>query len=217
MQGEKMMTEKNEMDIETQGETEEEKAKTEGLDATGEGIEQKPEEVNELDTLREELEEAKAQADEYLEGWQRARAELSNYRKRQETERVRLREMANATLLRNLLPVIDDLDRALTTMPTALNLLSWSEGIFLIQRKLEAILNLENVEPIETTGQMFDPRYHEAVTHEESPDHEEGEIIGEVQKGYMLGERVLRPALVRVAKAPVAPEPEEEEAQSPPE
>lgn len=212
-----MMTEKNEMDIETQGETEEEKAKTEGLDATGEGIEQKPEEVNELDTLREELEEAKAQADEYLEGWQRARAELSNYRKRQETERVRLREMANATLLRNLLPVIDDLDRALTTMPTALNLLSWSEGIFLIQRKLEAILNLENVEPIETTGQMFDPRYHEAVTHEESPDHEEGEIIGEVQKGYMLGERVLRPALVRVAKAPVAPEPEEEEAQSPPE
>lgn len=204
------MTEKNEMDIETQGETEEEKAKTEGLDATGEGIEQKPEEVNELDTLREELEEAKAQADEYLEGWQRARAELSNYRKRQETERVRLREMANATLLRNLLPVIDDLDRALTTMPTALNLLSWSEGIFLIQRKLEAILNLENVEPIETTGQMFDPRYHEAVTHEESPDHEEGQIIGEVQKGYMLGERVLRPASVRVARAPADQELENE-------
>jgi len=172
--------------------------------------EEERKEVSELDSLREELAEAQSQADEYLDGWQRARAELSNYKKRQDAERVRMREMANAALLRNLLPVIDDLDRALTTMPVAVNRLSWSEGLFLIKRKLETILNMENVEPIETEGETFDPRYHEAVTHEESPDHEEGQIIGEVQKGYMLGERVLRPASVRVARAPADQELENE-------
>jgi len=88
-----------------------------------------------------------------------------------------------------------------------LSRLTWCEGVFLIKHKLDAILESEGIKPIETEGQAFDPRYHQAVTHEEVLGHEDGQIIGEVQRGYMLGERVLRPALVRVAKAPT-PQPE---------
>ena len=152
--------------------------------------------------LEEELEKAKAEASEYLDGWQRAQAEFSNYKKRQEAERAQMMRLANATLLRKLLPVLDDFKRALDNMPSGLDQLTWIEGIVLIRHKLEGILDSEGVEPIETDGEMFNPRYHEAVTHEEAPGYEEGEIIGEVQKGYMIGDRVLRPALVRVAKAP---------------
>lgn len=159
-------------------------------------------EASELEKLQEELEEVKVQADEYLDGWQRARAELSNYKKRQEAERVKVRELANAQLLRKLLPIVDDFERASVTLPPGLEQLTWIDGILLIMRKFSAVLESEGVEPIETEGQSFDPFYHEAVTHEETPDYEDGQIIGEVQRGYMLGERVLRPALVRVAKAP---------------
>jgi molecular chaperone GrpE len=113
--------------------------------------------------------------------------------------------LANATLLRKLLPVVDDFERAMATLPANLGQLTWCEGVLLIQHKLAAVLESEGVKPIETEGQAFDPRYHEAVTYEEVSDHEygEGQIIGVVQRGYTLGERVLRPALVRVAKAPV--------------
>jgi len=165
----------------------------------------------ELEKLREELEKAGAQAAEYLDGWQRTQAEFSNYKKRQEAERAQVTALANAALLRKLLPVVDDFERATVTLPVDLSQLTWCEGIFLIKHKLNAILESEGVKPIETEGQTFDPRYHEAVTHEEVSDYEEGKIIGEVQRGYMLSERVLRPALVRVAKAPAAPEPEPSE------
>lgn len=170
-----------------------------------------PEEVpEEPEKLREELEEAQAQAAEYLEGWQRAKAEFSNYKKRQDVERAQVTALANAALLRKLLPVVDDFERAIATLPVDLSKLTWCEGVFLIKHKLDAILELEGVKPIETDGQSFDPRYHEAVTYEEVPGHDDGQIIGEVQRGYILGERVLRPALVRVAKTPAAqPEPEE--------
>lgn len=160
------------------------------------------EEASTLEELEKELEESKAQADEYLDGWQRARAELSNYKKRQEVERVKVRELANAQLLRKLLPIVDDFERAALTLPSDLEQLTWIDGILLIMRKFKGVLESEGVEPIETEGESFDPFYHEAVTHEETPDYEDGQIIGEVQRGYMLGERVLRPALVRVAKAP---------------
>ncbi|MCX7681108.1 MAG: nucleotide exchange factor GrpE [Anaerolineae bacterium] len=163
-------------------------------------------EQEELERLRSELEKAQAQAAEYLNGWQRAQAEFSNYRKRQEAERAQLIALANAGLLRKLLPVVDDFERAFATLPDGLNRLTWCEGILLIKHKLEAILESEGVKPIATEGQVFDPLYHEAITYEEVEGYEEGRIIGEVQRGYMLGERVLRPALVRVAKASVRPE-----------
>ncbi|MEA3377049.1 MAG: nucleotide exchange factor GrpE [Chloroflexota bacterium] len=199
---------------------EEEKEVVEQADAAGpteavaeaEAVEEaEAEELSEVEELQEELEEARAQAEEYLDGWRRAQAEFSNYKKRQRAEQAKMQELANAGLLRKLLPILDDLDRAFVTMPEGIQKLSWSQGLLMIRRKLEAILESEGVEPIETQGETFDPYYHEAVTHEEAEGYEEGEIIGEVQKGYVLGDRVLRPALVRVAKAvPVSPEEEGE-------
>ncbi len=156
----------------------------------------------EAEQLQEELEKAQAQAAEYLDGWQRAQAEFSNYKKRQETERAQMRAFANANLLRKLLPIADDFERATATLPSDLTQLTWCEGIFMIRHKLDGVLESEGVKSIETEGQSFDPRYHEAVTYEEVSGYEEGQIIGEVQRGYILDERVLRPALVRVAKAP---------------
>ena len=164
--------------------------------------EEPKEELTAQEKLEAELEQAQAQAAEYLDGWQRTQAEFSNYKKRQETERAQMITLANANLLRKLLPVVDDFERALATLPSHLEQLTWSEGILIIKRKLDAIIESEGVKPIETAGQTFDPRYHEAVTHEEAPGYQEDQIIGEVQKGYTLGERILRPALVRVAKAP---------------
>ena len=155
---------------------------------------------DELQELREKLEQAEAQAAEYLDGWQRTQAEFSNYKKRQEAERAQVMQLANMTVLRKMLPVIDDFERALVTLPDHLKRLTWCEGILLIKSKLDAILESEDVKPIETEGQVFDPYYHEAVTYEEAEGHDDGQIIGEAQRGYMIGERVLRPALVRVAK-----------------
>jgi molecular chaperone GrpE len=187
----------------------------ETIEAETEKVEEEPEELSELEKLQKELEEAKTQAAEYLDGWQRAQAEFSNYKKRQEAERAQVRAFANADLLRKLLPIVDDFERAATTLPPDLAHLTWCEGIFMIRRKLDGVLESEGVKPIETEGQSFDPRYHEAVTYEEVSGYEEGQIIGEVQRGYILDERVLRPALVRVAKAPaVQPEDADDEAGS---
>ena len=166
-----------------------------------------PEEISEEapseeQDLEEQLVEAEAQAAEYLDGWQRTQAEFANYKKRQEAEREQQIVLASTVFLAKLLPVADDFERALGTLPSELDQHTWSEGIFMIKHKLDALLESEGVTPIETEGQIFDPRFHEAVTHEEAEGYEDGQIIGEVQRGYMLGERVLRPALVRVAKAP---------------
>ncbi len=172
-------------------------------------VEEPEEEQDELEKLQEELEKAKAQAAENLDGWQRAQAEFSNYKKRQETERAQMMTFASAALLRRLLPVVDDFERAFATLPSNLSQLTWCEGILLVKHKLDAILESEGVKPIEAEGKEFDPRYHEAVTYEQVSGYEEGQIIGQVQRGYTLGERVLRPAMVRVAKSPAA-QPEED-------
>ena len=120
---------------------------------------------------------------------------------RQEAERQQQVQWSNAALIIKILPVLDDLERALQTMPRGLEGLTWLEGILLIKRKLEMVLEVEGVKPIETAGKTFDPLYHEAVTYEETSSYADGQIIAEVQRGYMLGERVIRPALVRVARA----------------
>ncbi len=175
-----------------------------------EEVTEEVEEVSELEALRQELEEAKAQAAEYLDGWQRARAEFANYKKRNEQERQELFKLANTTLITKLLPIFDDFERAFQTLPSNLLSLTWIDGVALIYRRLQAILEAEGLTLIETEGQSFDPLLHEAVTYEESEEHDEGQIIGEVQRGYKLGDRVLRPALVRVAKGKPVSEAEEE-------
>jgi molecular chaperone GrpE len=140
------------------------------------------EEVDELTALRRELEEQKAQAAEYLDGWQRARAEFANYKKRIEKEQEDMIKSANGVFITRLLPVMDDFERAFQTLPLGLMSMTWLEGMALIQRKLQMLLEQEGVTVIETEGQMFDPTLHQAVTHEESEEHEEGQVIGEVQK-----------------------------------
>jgi molecular chaperone GrpE len=161
---------------------------------------QPTEEVDELTALRQELEEQKAKVAEYLDGWQRARAEFANYKKRIEKEQEDMIKSANGAFIAKLLPVMDDFERAFQTMPLDLMGMTWLEGMALIQRKLQMLLEQERVTVIETEGQVFDPTLHQAVTHEESEEHEEGQIIGEVQKGYKMDDKVLRPSLVRVAK-----------------
>lgn len=154
--------------------------------------------------LEGQLAQAKAQADEYLDQWRRTAAEFSNYRKRIERERQEMSRLANAALLGRLLPLVDDLERAMATLPAELRLLSWVEGISLIGRKLEWTLESEGVRPIEAIGKPFDPEQHEAVLREETTEHPDGQVIAELQRGYMLHDRVLRPALVKVAVAPAA-------------
>jgi molecular chaperone GrpE len=159
-----------------------------------------PAETAEPSALNAELADLRAKADEYLDGWQRARAEFANYKKRIEREQEEARGRAAAALLAKILPIEDDLRRAVRERPEPEGLSHWADGIGLIQRKLEALLETEGVEVIPAEGVAFDPALHEAVTYEPSNDHQEGEIIEVIQQGYRLGERVLRPARVRVAR-----------------
>lgn len=151
--------------------------------------------------LEQQLAEAKAQAAEYLDQWRRTAADLSNYRKRTEREREELTRFSNATLLSRLLPVLDDFDRAMTALPADLRHLTWVDGITLIERKLRLIAESEGLKPIEAVGKPFDPERHEAVIREETDAYPDGQVIAELQRGYELHGRVLRPALVKVAVA----------------
>lgn len=159
-----------------------------------------PEAADEVTALRQELETVKAQASEYLDGWQRARAEMANLRKRVEREQAEFAKLANASLIVRLLPVLDDFERAFQTLPDNLRQLTWVDGVFLIWRKLQAILEAEGLQPIEAAGKPFDPAVHEAVLQEETVEHEDGQVISELQRGYKLHDRVLRPSMVKVAK-----------------
>lgn len=166
-----------------------------------EALEEEEEEIDELAALHQQLEAAQAQADEYLDDLRRERASFQNYKKRQENERAELRKMAVASLLNQILPVLDDLQRALEAVSEDQSEQPWFEGILLIQRKLHTTLKAVGVVTVDAEpGQPFDPFIHEAVTYEEQEDRQEGEIIAVVQKGYKLGQRVLRPAMVRVAR-----------------
>jgi molecular chaperone GrpE len=148
-----------------------------------------------------EVERLRGQAAEYLDGWQRARAEFANYKKRVEREQEESRARVVADMLQDFVTILDDLERALRDRPTDGDAAAWASGIDMIQRKLMAVLDAEGVRPmIPVAGEMFDPNVHEAISHEPSPDHTEGQIIGIIHQGYRIGERVIRPALVRVAK-----------------
>jgi molecular chaperone GrpE len=181
---------------------------TESLEEVAQEVEEE-ETVDELATLRQELEEARAKEGEYLDGWQRARAELANARKRFQREQAQAFTNAKADVLVRLLPLVDDFERAFETLPDDLSNPTWIEGVRLIQHKFQVLLEQEGVASIEATGQKFDPFLHQAVTHEPSEDVPEGHVIAEMQKGYRMGDRVLRPNVVRVSSGP-APESEPE-------
>ena len=168
--------------------------------------------VDEVTALCQELEEVKAREAEYLDGWQRARAELANARKRFQREQEQSYANARAGLLVRLLPILDDLERAFETLPEELSGQAWVEGVRLILHNFQALLEQEGVAPIEADGQEFDPYLHQAVTHEPSAEVPAGQVIGEMQRGYRLGERVLRPSVVRVS-AGLPPESVDEDKQ----
>lgn len=140
-----------------------------------------------------------AQAQEYLEGWQRARAEFANYKKRVEREMKDSYGSAAGSVLKDILPVIDDFERAMNSIPESLQGDPWVGGVGMILRKLNKVLEDYDVTVIDPTGEPFDPNRHEAIGIDDSSDVATGHVTATVQKGYVLGDRVLRPALVRVA------------------
>jgi molecular chaperone GrpE len=137
--------------------------------------------------------------DDYKDRWLRKSAEFDNYRKRVERERREQADQSVVDLLQQLLLVVDDFDRALTVSGDEGG--AYRKGVELIHAKLHDMLRKQGVRPMDVLGSDFDPNIHMAVMHEESPEHREGEVIGELQKGYMLHDRLLRPAMVKVAKA----------------
>ena len=152
---------------------------------------------NDFETLKNELEEVKAKSEANLAGWQRAQADFVNFKRRCEQDMSEMTQFANASLILNLLPVLDDFERAFSSQQTSKDVLdpAWVEGARLIEKKFKSILEMQGVSGIKTKGEMFDPRVHEAVKQGKGKD---GVIIQEVQKGYKLGEKVLRPARVIV-------------------
>ena len=164
---------------------------------TGEQVSHKGMLSAEVEALKKQLEEADAKASEYKDNWMRSQAEFQNYRKRIERDNDMLRVHMKGDIVKKILPVLDDLERALQNRPADE---SWANGIELIARKFQTVLEGEGVKRIEAEGKEFDPNFHEAISNEPSDEVESGHVIAVVQNGYMLGERVIRPALVRVAQ-----------------
>jgi len=148
-----------------------------------------------IETLKQALSEEKAKAEANLANWQRAQADFINYKRRSEQEREEISKFANATLMLNLLPVLDDLERAFASIPPNLAELTWLDGIRLIERKLQASLEVQGLSQIKSLGEPFDPKFHEAVRYDKGKD---GMVIEELQKGYKLHDRVIRPSIVVV-------------------
>jgi molecular chaperone GrpE len=144
--------------------------------------------------------EIERERDDYKDRWLRKSAEFDNYRRRIERERREQADQAIVDLFQDLLSVVDDFDRALT-VDAGEGGAAYRKGVELIHGKLHDLLRRYGVKPIEALGADFDPNVHQAVMHEESPEHREGEVIGELRKGYTINDRLLRPAMVKVAKA----------------
>jgi molecular chaperone GrpE len=152
---------------------------------------------DEIEALQKQLEEAQAKAAENLDGWQRSQAEFINYKNRVQRDRELDYASMKGDIIRKVLPVLDDMERALASRPDGD---SWANGLELITRKFQNILEAEGLKRIEAKGQPFDPNFHEAISSEPNGDVESGHVIEVVQNGYVLGERVIRPAMVRVAQ-----------------
>jgi molecular chaperone GrpE len=153
------------------------------------------------ESAEETAEELKQQRDDYYDRLLRKTAEFDNYRRRTDRERQQLSDAAAADLLEELLPLVDDLERALRADAGGDATGAVRKGVELIHKQLLEILRKRGVRPIEALGADFDPHFHMAVAHEPVNDRREGEVVEEFRRGYMLGDRLLRPAMVKVAKA----------------
>jgi len=151
----------------------------------------------EVEALKKQLEEAQAKAAEYKDGWMRSQAEFVNYKNRMQRDNELMYASMKGDIIKKVLPALDDLERAMQNRPADD---AWANGIELIARKLQNLLDAEGLKRIEAEGAEFNPTFHEAISHEHNEDFESGHVIAVVQNGYKLGERVIRPALVRVAQ-----------------
>lgn len=148
-----------------------------------------------IESLKQALAEEKARAEANLAGWQRAQADFSNFKKRGEQEREDFTRFANASLMLEFLPLLDDLERALEHVPAKLSGLAWVDGVNLIYRKFKATLESQGLTRIEALGKPFDPSLHEAMRQDKG---EEGIVTEEIRKGYQLHDKVIRPTMVVV-------------------
>ncbi len=178
----------------------EEKAGQDELVEPQEEQEAQQEPLGELERVQSQLAEAEARAAEYLDGWQRARAEFANFKRRQEQQQQAMRRQATARLVEQLIDVLDDQERAFGAIPEAMQDDAWVTGFALVDKKLRSILEKEGLSEMPVKpGDDFDPYHHQAILHEPSAEFEEGQIVDVLQKGYNLQETVLRPAIVRVS------------------
>jgi len=152
------------------------------------------------DSAADPLEALRREKDALQDRLLRTAAEFDNFRKRMDRERAELAAYASSEALREMLPIVDNLERALQA-PSGGESDALRRGVELIHKQMLDLLRKRGVTPIEALGADFDPNFHQAVIHESSPDHREGEVMQELQRGYMLGDRLLRPAMVKVAKA----------------
>ena len=156
--------------------------------------------MEEYEALQKAAEQARTQTSEYFEGWQRERADFANYKRRVERDASQTYQNALGSVVKKYLVIVDDLERALKARPTSGEGSAWFEGVELIYRKLVNLLDVEGVKQMDAIHEQFDPSRHEAIMQQDSPDHQSGQIIEVIQPGYLLGDRVIRPALVRVAR-----------------
>jgi len=155
----------------------------------------------EYEALEKKIEALQGDVEEQKDGWLRSRADLDNYRKRVQRDAARSHQDALSSVIKIFLDVADDLERALRNKPETEESENWVVGIALIHQKLLTKMKNQGVERMEVNpGDEFDPNIHEAITQEESPDFEEGQIIDVVKPGYRISDRVIRPAMVRVAR-----------------
>ena len=181
----------------------EENENVEAVESEAEAVEELSEEIQEEEaelTVEEQLEAAQVESAKNLDGWQRALADLSNARKRFERQTQLSYTNATVEVVSKLLPVMDDFDRALQNVPEEIAENSWFEGLGGVMRKMDRILEGINAERIPSVGEVFDPNVHEALSTESSDEYESGVVTRELQGGYRIGERVIRPALVYVAE-----------------
>lgn len=151
------------------------------------------------DQEQNELSRLKAEAEETQQRFVRAQADFDNFRRRTQKEKEELAKYASMKLVTELVPVMDNFERAMATVPEGTETESFAKGFQMILRQLETVLTNEGLTPMETVGQPFNPEFHQAIMQVESDEHEEGIVVEEVQKGYMLKDKVLRPAMVKVS------------------
>jgi molecular chaperone GrpE len=154
----------------------------------------------EAELMIAQLEAIEAKAQENLDGWQRSQAEFANYKKRVARDQERLSGETRGRVIIRYLEIADDMSRALNNRPQDGDGADWANGVELVYRKLLSYLEAEGVTQMDVEGKVFDPNLHEAISQEESKKHNSGEIIEVLEAGYMLGDRVLRPAKVKVAQ-----------------